>query len=261
MKRARISVQDTFIKAGGLSHSRYPVTTADAYDKLHAEFVAQAMDLIASYIGRLAAPKQLAEWARPHLEWLTNSALNEIPEAMGVKSALQQKYRPLLEERVDGALRDLAIGMVNGKVVQGVTPASLPLLAVNPTSYVDPGRISALASITSPDFDLRKLVRLCEELNASWTIGNYFAVAALLRAVMDHVPPIFSVRSFDQVIAQHGGRSFKDQMTYLESSSRKIADSSLHGQIRKSESLPTPVQVNFAPSLDVLLGEVVAKLS
>jgi hypothetical protein len=53
------------------------------------------------------------------------------------------------------------------------------------------------------------------------------------------------------------GKSFKQSMQRLGNSSRRIADMYLHTQIRRSESLPTSTQVNFANDLDVLLGEIV----
>ena len=46
-------------------------------------------------------------------------------------------------------------------------------------------------------------------------------------------------------------------MHHLENAARKVADAHLHTQIRKSETLPTAQQVNFASGLDVLLSEIV----
>ena len=83
----------------------------------------------------------------------------------------------------------------------------------------------------------------------------------LVRAVLDHVPPIFGQGSFAQVAANYaGGKSFKDVMNALEQTSRKIADSYLHGQIRNREALPTYIQVDFRAGLDVLLQEIVRLL-
>jgi hypothetical protein len=129
------------------------------------------------------------------------------------------------------------------------------------TSYVSSIRLEALRAIKSKDFDLTKLVRLCEELNSSFAAGNYFSVAMLVRAILDHVPPIFGSAGFTSVIGSHGGKSFKEQMTNLDNSSRKIADAALHEQIRRRDVLPTDTQVNFASLLDRLLGEIVAKLT
>jgi len=49
-------------------------------------------------------------------------------------------------------------------------------------------------------------------------------------------------------------------MTHLDKSSRKIADSYLHGQIRKKERLPNKTQVNFSQDIDVLLAEICRKI-
>ena len=46
-------------------------------------------------------------------------------------------------------------------------------------------------------------------------------------------------------------------MQHLQNAARNVADGHLHGQIRKSETLPTAQQVNFAAPLDVLLEEIV----
>jgi len=78
----------------------------------------------------------------------------------------------------------------------------------------------------------------------------------LVRSILDHVPPIFQSRNFGEVVANHGGRSFKESMRNLNDSSRKIGDQHLHGQIRRKETLPNETQVDFSNSLDVLLAEI-----
>lgn len=130
-----------------------------------------------------------------------------------------------------------------------------------PGAYVDPDRIAQLKGCKSVNFDLTKLIALCEELNACNRISLVFAVGMLVRAILDHVPPIFGYRTFPEVARSYsGGKSFKDAMDQLENTSRKIADSFLHAQIRKSEMLPKPTQVDFRPSLDMLLQEVLRLL-
>ena len=80
----------------------------------------------------------------------------------------------------------------------------------------------------------------------------------LVRAIIDHVPPIFNCKNFSEVGNNYAGsKSFKDAMIHLDKSSRKIADQYLHGQIRSSEVLPNATQVNFSTDLDFLLGEIV----
>lgn len=138
-----------------------------------------------------------------------------------------------------------------------VVPESAPADYV----YVDESRIAELRRVESADFDLRKLIALCEELNQCYRAQCYHAVAALTRAVVDHVAPVFSVRLFAEVANNYAGtRSFKDSMRRLDEAARKIADAHLHTAIRNSETLPTRVQVNFSNDIDVLLSEIIRLL-
>lgn len=118
-------------------------------------------------------------------------------------------------------------------------------------------RLDELRALTSSEFDFRKLIRLCEELNINSREDCHFGTAMLTRALLDHVPPVFGKTSFSEVANNYGGRSFKETMQPLDGVARKVADWHLHGQLRKSETLPTAQQVRFAASLDMLLSEVV----
>ena len=127
-------------------------------------------------------------------------------------------------------------------------------------TFVDEVRIADLRHTTSSQHDLRKLIALCGELNQCYRSQCYHAVAALTRAVLDHVPPIFGHQNFAAVANRYGSKSFKDCMTQLETMARKIGDMHLHTQIRERESLPTRTQVNFSQAVDVLLAEIVRLL-
>jgi hypothetical protein len=84
------------------------------------------------------------------------------------------------------------------------------------------------------------------------------SIAMLARAIVDHIAPIFSCKTFGEVANNYGGAtSFKKSMQNLDRSLRSIPDAYLHIQVRAKESLPTAVQVNFSADLDVLLSEVV----
>jgi hypothetical protein len=128
-------------------------------------------------------------------------------------------------------------------------------------TYVNISRINALRDIESTDYDLARLIRLCEEINIAYENQCYMSVSMLLRAIVDHIPPIFSKPNFTDVMSGYGTKSFKDSMNHLDKGLRKIADSYLHSHIRRRESLPTEQQVHFSPMLDVLLAEVITKLS
>jgi len=125
-------------------------------------------------------------------------------------------------------------------------------------SYIDETRIKELKRIQNKKFDLTKLVRILEEINLCNQKGCYLATIMLVRALLDHVPPIFGCKSFSEFANNYKGqRSFKKSMQNLENSSRDIANQHLHCQIRVKEVLPNKTQVNFSPDIDVLLAEIV----
>lgn len=130
-------------------------------------------------------------------------------------------------------------------------------IETNEFSYVDLSRIDELKKIQIKDFDLTRLIKQCEELNDAFQKGNPYSVILLVRAIIDHISPIFGKKNFQEVASNYGSRSFKESMDRLDKSLRKIADSGLHQQIRKKETLPNKTQVNFSNDLDVLLQEIV----
>lgn len=124
--------------------------------------------------------------------------------------------------------------------------------------FVDSQRIKELRAITSDKYDLARLIRMCEEINDNFLRKNYISVIVLVRAIINHVAPIFSFKSFLEVANNYKCESsLKDIFQHLENSSRKIADGYLHIPARKKEILPTRTQVNSSQDLDLLLGEVV----
>ncbi|MBY5898046.1 hypothetical protein HFN45_32605 [Rhizobium leguminosarum] len=134
-------------------------------------------------------------------------------------------------------------------------------LSLTSRAVVDPARIEALGHLSSPDFDLSKLIRLCEELNLAFATESYLSMAMLTRAIVDHVPPIFGKQSFAEVASNYGGATLKREFTNLHTTSRNIADLHLHSQIRRKEVLPTITQVDASNSLDVLLAEIIGILT
>lgn len=127
--------------------------------------------------------------------------------------------------------------------------------------YVDPGRIIALQGLSSGEWDFKRLVELCRELNVAAANRCHMATAMLLRTMLNHVPPILGHNTFAEVANNYGTpktlKSFKASMQRLEGSLRNIADMHLHSPIRAVEDVPSGVQVDFAADLDVLLGEVI----
>jgi Hsp70 protein len=189
----------------------------------------------------------------------------------GDSEAIRQKSDALEAHLRPSASFDLsAFGQLFGARVapppqkrpsRSTVPASAIASQPSPDPYVHPDRIAQLKACKSATFDLTKLVALCEELNVASKSQLVLAVGMLVRATLDHVPPIFGCKTFSEVGNNYGGaRSFKEAMRYLETTSRKIADSFLHIQVRKSEALPTRTQVDFRNALDMLLQEIVRVL-
>jgi len=125
-------------------------------------------------------------------------------------------------------------------------------------TYVSIERINQLAALNSSRFDYAKLAQLCRELNVVYEKDCHFAVAMLVRAILDHVPPIFGVERFRGVAFNYkGSKSFNKHMQSLETSLRNIADGCLHEEIRRRETLPTVQDVDFRSAVSSLLGEVI----
>lgn len=141
-------------------------------------------------------------------------------------------------------------------------PKIAPKVRVQPApsqNYVDPERLGDLRSLKTKQFDFKRLIRMCEELNRCFKRSDFIATVAIVRSILNHVPPIFGNRkSFKEVCLDPTiAKSTRESFDSLDSHSRKIADAYLHIPIRKSEILPTRTQVDFSQSLDVLLGEIV----
>ena len=127
--------------------------------------------------------------------------------------------------------------------------------------YINQSRINELINIRHKDFDLCRLIKLCEELNHNYIHNNYLSVGMIGRTIINHVPPIFGFNEFKQVASNYGGskenRSFKKSMSNLNDSLKNIADSYLHQTIRDKESLPNETQIDFKNEMDVLLSEII----
>lgn len=135
-------------------------------------------------------------------------------------------------------------------------PQGRPLRA----PYVAPSRIADLQAVAAARLDTKRLVRMLQELNVAHANDLHMATAMLVRAVSDHVPPIFGKKNFAEVANNVGGKSISENLKHLDTSLRSIADGHLHAQIRQREVLPTASQVDFRQDLDVLLQEVVRVL-
>lgn len=124
--------------------------------------------------------------------------------------------------------------------------------------FIATARLDTLRSANHVEFDCTRLICLCEELNACAAGGHAHAVILLIRAVLDHIPPVFGVSSFAEVASNYGGggKSFKASAERLEKQARKVADRMLHQIIRNREVAPEMQEVDFSRELETVLAEV-----
>ncbi len=125
--------------------------------------------------------------------------------------------------------------------------------------YISLARIQELKQIENNDFDLTKVIQFCKEINDNWHRENFLSVGTLVRALKDHVPPIFGFKNFKEVASNYSGngRSFSSSMKKLEDSSKHISDRLIHSHVQKKVALPTETQVNFTQDIDVMLEEII----
>jgi hypothetical protein len=72
------------------------------------------------------------------------------------------------------------------------------------TAYID-ADVAAAVMTRAEELGLRadKLRRLIEELNDNYLRGNTYAAHALLRTLLDHIPPLLGCREFHQLVNNH----------------------------------------------------------
>ncbi len=145
---------------------------------------------------------------------------------------------------------------------QNAKRSVLPIQITSP--FVSESRLNQLSLLSQNNFDLKRLIQLCEEINSNYSSNNFLSVGMIGRTIINHVPPILGFQTFEQVAANYGGpdehRSFKKNMKHLNESLKNISDGILHQTIRKKEVLPNEIQIDFRQDLDVLLGEIVRVL-
>lgn len=155
-----------------------------------------------------------------------------------------------VEALIRGAVRHVERKIRNPAIQTGATTRKAP--------YVDESRIYQVRALQSDDWDFTKLVQLCVELNAAHQSDSRYATAMLVRAITDHVPPLFQCDNFSELAAKYDeSGSVARLMRHLDESLRDFADGFLRDPIRPRETLPSEEQVDFRPALDALLAEIV----
>ena len=93
--------------------------------------------------------------------------------------------------------RAIVEGGVN-QIRRKVSPQPNPLRPIKP-AYIDSSRLAELRAVTGRAWDVRRLIRLLEELNTAHANDCHMSVAMLVRTIVNHVPPIFHFKAFNEV--------------------------------------------------------------
>ena len=157
---------------------------------------------------------------------------------------------------LDAGWRVESVNQAAGEVVFARAAAGSPPSNRQPATggqgpYVD-AQIGAslVARAEMLGLDCGKLVRLLAELNDNYSRGNAYASHALLRAVLDHVPPLLGFADFKAAANSYAwGRTDKSYARRLYDFKLQ-ADDALHRQISRKtdclgiEDMPPRIWVN-----------------
>ncbi len=198
--------------------------------------------------------KAIADAELGRLNDFSMQLLHPISSPSGAFGGLSRAAALSAVSTIDGAINQIRRVNSQPQPAQGGSaPPTFP--------YVDPSRIVELSRHRGKRFDMTRAIRLAEELNIASQNGCHMSVAMLVRAIVDHLPPVLGCGNFQEVANNYGGsRSFQRSMKHLQGSLRNIADAHLHLQVRSSEVLPNASQVDFKADLDTFLSEVVRVL-
>ncbi len=211
------------------------------------------------------------------LEWLMNKLIRQWKSKLArediqdiikeFKSKSSRKNYPLFSDQDDNdnypSYHSAIIEMIQEFRLSLNEEPRKAILSINVDSqdYISKSRIDELRLLNLNNFDISKLIRLCEEVNIAFNNQCYFSVWFLVRIIKDHIPPIFWKENFVEVASNKWNSSIKKSLHHLENSLKHIADDMAHGHISKKEILPNVQTVTFQAELDVLLGLIIKELS
>lgn len=175
------------------------------------------------------------------------------------------KTRKHAAEQIDVFLRQI---IAEYKAGVAVNQNSQGVLLVSP-STVSGGKDSSEETYVNRDilegfkekrsgFDYEKLTTLIEELNFNYESKKTYSSCMILRAILDHIPPLLAKREFAEVVNNYswGGEKSSRQKAVKELLRfRNVPDDVLHGQITNRNDV---IDISYLPdkfSVNTLLQE------
>lgn len=115
--------------------------------------------------------------------------------------------------------------------------------------YVKPQAIEMMTSYNGP-FNMAKLIALAEELNDNYGRDNAYSCVSLIRNIIDHLPPIFGMERFSQVVDNYAWSRTDKALVRRLSAERVVGDDVPHRQISSQvdvidmNDIPAPTALN-----------------
>ncbi|MEU2748105.1 hypothetical protein ABZ613_17765 [Streptomyces collinus] len=242
--------QRNFVEASEIAE-RFP-TMSKEYLAILPEIFRHEPPLAHGGHGYYSAPNGLQAW-RYELH-------RELLKLKGITSLTDYVSRVVeLVEEDERALEAILAGIQRNQSTEAA-PAIAPV--VDPPQYVNEDLIKELEdkqgqTRLSPD----KLVQLMRELNACFRDGHAYACHALVRAIIDHVPPILGQKSFQAAASNYAWPTEADRKyakKLLEFKNQ--ADDVMHRQIRISRGVITMHDVPLSSYINALLRVCIDQL-
>jgi hypothetical protein len=209
--------QQAWMSGQAVTGSRY-LPLRDYLTRCHSAEVRMSFAEIEELVGRLP------DSARLHRAWWSNS------------SHVARAWR-------DAGWHLRSVSQAAEQVVfERVTESGVPLggndYGAPRATYVDSQVIAAIKGHGGPgQLDRAKLLRLIDELNENYARGSTYAAHAVLRALLDHVPPLLGCASFTGVANNYPwSRTDKAYMRRLLDFKLQ-ADDAMHRQISANADL------------------------
>ena len=160
---------------------------------------------------------------------------------------------------------DVTSEFITGAPGQAATatnePPRLPSPAQAGSPYVDEEVVAAIrAKEGQSKFDLTKLLTLIDELNDNYAHRNTYGSHALLRGLLDHIPPILGQPHFDAVASSYRWPQTDKKYMKQLAAFRAQGDDALHRQISADADLLGFDDMPKSVCVDQLLLECAKRL-
>ncbi len=174
--------------------------------------------------------------------------------------SVSMKTRKHAAEQIDVFLRQIIEQYKSEATVSNLKPQSIKNnngKNINTRYYVNKSILEGFQSKKST-FNYQKLIALIEELNFNYLNRKTYSSCMILRAILDHIPPLLAKKDFSDVVNTYNWgsekssprKAIKNLLTF-----RNIPDHVLHGQITNRRDI---IEFDYLPdrfSVNTLLQE------